>query len=234
MQPRTILATCLLIAQFLFAAPFAAAEVIPIDDDVAQKIFQDAKAKAGFWQLMHYFESQVDQTYCGVASAAIVLNSLDVAAPASPAIHPYRRFDQSNFFTESVLGVKSPKYVHLSGLTLDELGKMLELSGVDVAVHHAAPPLDLDGFRTIAAAALADPKSRIIVNFHRKYIGQDGAGHHSPLAAYDATSDRFLLLDVARYRLPPVWVPAADLWASMNTEDSDAKANRGFLVIRTK
>jgi len=227
---RLCLTVCLL-AQLLFAGLGQAAGVIPIDDEEAQKIFAESQAKAGFWRLMHYYESQNDQTYCGVASAAIVLNSLDIASPPAPAIYPYRRFDQSNFFTDAVLAIKAPKSVHLSGLTLEELAGMIRSYGVAVDVHHAAAPLDLDGFRALAAAALADPKARVIANFHRKYLGQEGAGHHSPLAAYDAVSDRFLVLDVARYRLPPVWATAADLWAAMNTEDSDASANRGFLVV---
>lgn len=210
------------------------AEVIAIDDPAAEKIFAEAQAKAGFWKLVHFYESQTDQTYCGVASAAIILNSLDIESPPAPAIYPSRKFDQTNFFTEAVLAIKPPKYVHLSGLTLEELAAMIRTYGVSVDVHHAAPPMDLDGFRAIASAALADPKARVLINYHRKYVGQEGAGHHSPLAAYDAVTDRFLVLDVARYRLSPGWAPAADVWAAMNTEDSDAKANRGFLVIRGK
>jgi hypothetical protein len=215
----------------LAVPPAAAAGALSVDDPAAEQIFDQAKAKAGFWKLMQHFESQVDQTYCGIASAVTVLNSLDVPAPVSPAIYPYRRFDEDNIFTDAVLAIKAPKVVHLGGLTLDELGRVIGTFGVQVTAYHADSPLDLDGFRTIAAAALADPNSRVIVNFNRKFVGEDGEGHHSPLGAYDATSDRFLLLDVARYRLPPVWVSAADLWAAMNTDDTDANAKRGFLVI---
>jgi hypothetical protein len=39
------------------------------------------------------------------------------------------------------------------------------------------------------------------------------------------------MLDVARYKYPPAWVKAADLWQAMNTEDSDAQAKRGFVVV---
>ena len=233
MSIRLCLAAFVALMLLLTRAP-AFAEVISIDDPAAEKIFAEAKAKAGFWPLMHFYDSQEDQTYCGVASATIILNSLSVDSPPAPAIYPFRKFDQTNFFSEAVLAVKPPKFVHLSGITLDELAAMIRSYGVDVDVHHAAPPMDLDGFRAIASAALADPKARVLVNFHRKPLGQEGAGHHSPLAAYDEVTDRFLILDVARYRLPPVWAPAADLWAAMNTEDTDAKANRGFLVIHGK
>jgi hypothetical protein len=44
----------------------------------------------------------------------------------------------------------------------------------------------------------------VIVNYLRKAIGQEKGGHISPLAAYDAETDRFLILDVSRYKYPPV------------------------------
>ncbi len=233
MSIRFRIGFCLLLG-CLTVQPLCAAEIISVDDPVAAPIFDQAKAKAGFWKLMQSFESQVDQTYCGIASAVTVLNSLDVPAPPSPSIYPYRRFDEFNIFTEAVLAIKAPKVVHLGGLTLDELGQVISSFGVRVDVHHADSPLDLDGFRTIAAAALTDPRTRVIVNFERKALGESGEGHHSPLGAYDAITDRFLLLDVARYRLPPIWVSAADLWTAMNTEDTDGHAKRGFLVIHAE
>ena len=44
-------------------------------------------------------------------------------------------------------------------------------------------------------------------------------GHISPLAAYDADTDRFLILDVSRFKYPPVWVGTAELFTAMNTTD---------------
>ena len=35
------------------------------------------------------------------------------------------------------------------------------------------------------------------------------------MAAYDAKGDRFLILDVARYKYPPVWIGVADLFDAM-------------------
>jgi hypothetical protein len=72
----------------------------------------------------------------------------------------------------------------------------------------------------------------VIVNFLRSAIGEEKFGHISPLAAYDADTDRFLLLDVARYKYPPVWVSAAELFAAMNTTDSDNdNRTRGFVIV---
>ena len=65
----------------------------------------------------------------------------------------------------------------------------------------------------------------MIVNYLRKALGEQKGGHISPLAAYDAKTDRFLILDVARYKYPPVWVKTADMFAAMNTPDA-ANGNR--------
>ena len=73
----------------------------------------------------------------------------------------------------------------------------------------------------------------MIVNYLRGAIGQERGGHISPLAAYDADTDRFLILDVSRYKYPPVWVATEDLFTAMNTTDPDNEhKTRGFVLIR--
>ncbi|HVQ02925.1 MAG TPA: phytochelatin synthase family protein, partial [Burkholderiaceae bacterium] len=46
------------------------------------------------------------------------------------------------------------------------------------------------------------------------------------------TSDRFLVLDVAAHRYPPVWVRSADLWAAVHTVDPASGRTRGFVIVR--
>ena len=73
----------------------------------------------------------------------------------------------------------------------------------------------------------------MIVNYLRKAIGQERGGNISPLGAYDAETDRFLILDVARYKYPPVWAKAAELFAAMNTTDADNQnKTRGYVLVR--
>src|SRR5688572_1087320 len=91
----------------------------------------------------------------------------------------------------------------------------------------------LEEFRSLARQYLNSPDRHVIVNYLRKIIGQEKGGHISPLAAYDEDTDRFLLLDVARYKYPPVWISAAELFAAMNTTDSDNQSRtRGFVLLR--
>ena len=116
-------------------------------------------------------------------------------------------------------------------MTLDQIGGILNTYGVKAEVHHAAET-SLEEFRALARQALSTPDHYIVVNYLRRAIGQERGGHISPLAAYDAETDRFLVLDVSRYKYPPIWVQAADLYAAMNTTDSDNQnRTRGFVLV---
>jgi hypothetical protein len=53
------------------------------------------------------------------------------------------------------------------------------------------------------------------------------------VAAYDAVTDRFLILDVTRGKYPLAWVPASRLFSAMQAVDSDSGLSRGFVVIKT-
>ena len=64
---------------------------------------------------------------------------------------------------------------------------------------------------------LQEAENFVLVNYLRKAIAQKTGGHISPLAAYNQESDRFLILDVSRYKYPPVWVKAEELWQAMAT-----------------
>jgi hypothetical protein len=65
-------------------------------------------------------------------------------------------------------------------------------------------------------------------------MGQEGHRHISPLGAYDADTDRFLILGVSRYKAPAVWTPTERLFTSMAGPLGPGKIEtRGFLLIRT-
>lgn len=120
------------------------------------------------------------------------------------------------------------------GITLDQMGTLLAVQPVDVSVRHASDS-SLDAFRSEAQAYLAKPGHFVLVNYFRNTLGQQKGGHFSPLAAYDRESDRFLILDIARYKYPPVWVKAEELFAAMNTKDSDNNdRSRGYVLIAAK
>ena len=162
----------------------------------------------------------------------MVLNALHVPAPDSAALTPFSAFDQSNLFNAQSERVVPRAIIEKKGMTLDQFGGIAAVWGLKVEVHHAADS-SLDEFRQIASASLATDDQYVVVNYLRSAIGQQELGHISPLAAYDADTDRFLLLDVARYKYPPVWISAAELFAAMNTTDADNESRtRGYVIVR--
>ncbi|MDM9581894.1 phytochelatin synthase family protein [Nostoc sp. GT001] len=196
-----------------------------------EKLLFESKSNQDFFPLSMQFTTQNTQTYCGVASMVMVLNSLKVPAPEDK---PYRVFTQENFFSnENTKKVLAPEVVSREGMTLDQLGQLLASYGVKVNVYHAADT-SLEEFRKQAAENLKQPQNFILVNYLRKEIGQEKGGHISPVAAYNEQTDRFLIFDVSRYKYPPVWVKTTDLWKAMLTNDSVSKKSRGFVFVSKK
>lgn len=207
------------------------ADLIAFNSPTGESLLLESEAKDDFWNLSMQFVTQVNQAYCGVASMVMVLNAMQIPAPEAPEYAPYRTFTQENFFenpaTQKVL---SADVVAQQGMTLDELGGLLSSYAVNAKVYHSADT-SLDEFRKLAAENLNQSGNFVLVNYLRSEIGQERGGHISPVAAYNQESDRFLILDVARYKYPPVWVSAEDLWQAMATTDSTSGKTRGFVLV---
>ncbi|WP_371734001.1 phytochelatin synthase family protein [Synechococcus sp. CCY 9618] len=216
----------------LVAAPVAPVNAIPLSGPPGQSLLIQSTARADYGPLAEQFLTQANLAYCGVASAVMVLNSLGVPAPAADGYGSYRFWTQENFFeAEAARRVISPELVRRQGMTLEELAGLLTSHGLVVQRIHG-DRLNLEAFRALLRRNLAEGGDRLLVNYARRSLGQAGGGHISPLAAYHAPSDRVLILDVARYRYPSVWVPAADLWQAMRTTDTTSGRSRGLVTIR--
>jgi hypothetical protein len=231
--------TALLVALALGTAmPAAHAETLPLpanlialDSPEGAALLDGAEEKDDFIPLSMHFVTQVHPAFCGVASLVMVLNALQLPAPASPMTTGIGMFDQENVFTAATEGVRPRAAIEQGGMTLEQFSGLLGSYGLKAAFHHAADR-DLDAFRKDAIAWIDGRDTYVIVNYLRSALGQKTYGHISPLAAYDADTDRFLILDVTRYKYPPIWVTAADLFASMNTTDSDAGGKtRGYVLV---
>ena len=222
----------------LLTSGLARAETLPLpdnltgfDSDPGEQLLVDADAREAYFPLASNFVTQKNQAYCGVASIVMILNSLKVPAPSVPEYEPYKTFTQDNVLDERTDKVLPRSVLMEIGMTLDQIGGILTTQPVKAEVHHAAES-SLEEFRKAAISYLNQPGRYVIVNYLRKAIQQEKGGHISPLAAYDAESDRFLILDVARYKYPPVWVKASELFDAMNTTDSDNNGlTRGYVLI---
>jgi len=233
---RAIVGAVFLMA--MLAAVPATAETLPLPPSLidiqsveGEKLLFESEARAAYFPLTVNFVTQQTQSYCGVASIVMVLNAMGLPAPTPPEYAPYKTFTQDDFLTDATDKVLDRTVLLKQGMTLDQLGGLLGTQPVRADVVHAADTT-LDAFRAKAREYLATKGRFVIVNYLRMKIGQEKFGHISPLAAYDADTDRFLILDVARYKYPPVWVSAAGLYDAMNTPDADNdNKTRGFVLI---
>jgi hypothetical protein len=238
---RHLVRSAVLAILLALSTGFATAQTLPLpqtligaSSDQGEKLFLDADAREAYFPLADNFVTQQNQAFCGVASMVMVLNAMELPAPPVPAFDPYRTFTQDNVLTPDTEKVLPVEVIKKQGITVDQLGALFGTYPVTATVRHAADST-VDAFRSEARDALSKPGHFVVVNYLRKAIGQERGGHISPLAAFDAESDRFLVLDVARYKYPPVWVKTTDLFAAMNTTDSDNQnRTRGYVLVARK
>lgn len=192
------------------------------------------------WSLLTHFETQITQSFCSVATTATMLNALGVMPmPVDPIYAPYSYFTQANVLGECAEAEASHAegstltagFIATHGATLHEWQTYLKCRAPTTHVH--ASTSDAETFRAAALAALSatNPRQAVGINFYRKALHEVGGGHMSPIGAYDAETDRFLLLDVSRYKYPPVWVATAALFDAMNSTDGTAGKSRGWVIV---
>ncbi|WP_084484891.1 phytochelatin synthase family protein [Methylosinus sp. LW3] len=233
---RSAAVLALLFCAIAAAVSPALAERLPLSDNLVdlrsaqgREWFLEAEAREAYWPLSSEFVTQKNGSFCGVATLAMLLNALDIPAPAGG--EGQGSFSQDNLFSEKTEAVVKQENILRRGMTLDEFGGLVASFGLEAKVTHAVQS-SLAAFRASAIEQLSRKRRHVVVNYQRAALGQTRSGHISPLAAYDAKTDRFLLLDVARYKYPPVWIAAAELFDAMNTIDAGNEGrSRGFVLI---
>ncbi len=216
-----------IIAQTLPLSP----QLVPFSSSDGERLLIESTARQDYFLLSNQFVTQINQAYCGVASSVMVLNALGLPAPESSQYKPFHVFTQENFFDRAeTKKVVAPDLVSKRGMTLAQLGDLLTSHGAKVQVYYGSD-VGLDRFRSLLVQNLSKRDNFAIVNYLRKTIGQERGGHISPIAAYNQRTDRFLILDVSRYKYPPVWVKAVDLLQAIKTVDPDSGKTRGFVLV---
>jgi len=233
----------------------ASPALVPFASDEGVARLAHSGAKVDFAALANQFEAQYNGAFCGPTSAAIVLNTAFSRRADLQRDHTRLRKDDVQFmppgadpivprFTQDSVIDRGPKtraqvlgepttiaskQVRDFGYQLRQFDAMLRANGL------ATTLVVVDDARTEQAirADLADNLARsgdyVIVNYKREAVGQKGGGHISPLGAYDAGSDSFLVLDVNPAVAGWVWMPAAALVRGMRTFDT--VENRGYVLV---
>jgi len=160
----------------------------------------------------------------------MVLNSIEVLKPKKSDHKTFSYFDQENIFSGEAGRIVPQVQVQMNGLSLSQVGLLIEAWGGAVETFHARLS-NVTHFREMIVKVFESNETFMTVNFERGGIGQIPSAHHSPIGAYDVVGDRVLIMDVARYKYPPVWCPVEVLWNGMNTVWNPLTGEtRGFLI----
>lgn len=207
--------------------------LVPLTSDDGRDMLTRSQYRNDFTDLSQTFTTQDNLAFCGPASAAMVLNALQIERPVSASHGEFKLFNQDNIFLPSLPQELGYDQVSRRGLTLAQFSSLLTHNGAQVQTVHADEST-LDVFREHAKRVLQDPNQFLIINYKRAELGQAFGGHISPIAAYDEAEDRFLILDVSRYKYPSVWVSGVDLWRAMLNVDGDSSRSRGYVLVSAK
>ncbi|XVF72042.1 hypothetical protein PTKIN_Ptkin12aG0089600 [Pterospermum kingtungense] len=192
-----------------------------------KKLFREALAGGtaeGFFKLISYYQTQSEPAYCGLATLSMVLNALAID-PGRTWKGPWRWFD------DSMLDCCEPlEKIKTHGITFGKVACLAVCNGAHVEPFRTDQS-SLDDFQKRVVLCTSSEDCHLIVSYNRAIFKQTGTGHFSPIGAYHAGKDMVLILDVARFKYPPHWVPLSLLWDAMNTIDKATGHHRGFMVI---
>ena len=189
-----------------------------------------------FYLYQQGWEHQISQTYCAVASSVAVMNSLrgHISLPRDESFLPCSWATQTDLMLNKCVqnSIAKPlngrQYPSLFvGMGLDMAQQLLECQlkhqGYSVeAIHVDINSTTVDDIRDILLDALHDKHARVMINYDRPAMDQSGYGHFSPIGAYNHKKDLFLIMDVAKYKYPPVWSSPARILAGVGSVDNCA------------
>nr|ADR51693.1 phytochelatin synthase [Pteris vittata] len=177
----------------------------------------------GFFKLVSTFQTQAEPAYCGLTTLVVVLNALSVD-PGRRWKGPWRWFD------ESMLDCCEPlENVKKNGITFSKVSCLAQCAGASVQAFRANES-SLDLFRSFVETCASSEDHHLVVSYDRQILKQTGTGHFSPVGGYHRHKDMALILDVARFKYPPHWVPLSLLWEALNSVDEATGKSRGFMM----
>ncbi|KAI4301067.1 hypothetical protein L6164_034384 [Bauhinia variegata] len=192
-----------------------------------KRIFAEALGQGtmeGFFKLISYYQTQSEPAYCGLATLATVLNALAID-PGRKWKGPWRWFD------DSMLDCCEPlDKIKVEGITFGKVACLAQCNGAKVKAFRANQST-VDDFRKHVISCASSEDCHLIVSYHRGTFNQTGTGHFSPIGGYHAERDMVLILDVARFKYPPHWVPLTLLWEAMGNIDEATGYPRGYMII---
>eukprot|EP00581_Thalassiosira_minuscula_P003007 CAMPEP_0183743178 /NCGR_PEP_ID=MMETSP0737-20130205/65081_1 /TAXON_ID=385413 /ORGANISM="Thalassiosira miniscula, Strain CCMP1093" /LENGTH=615 /DNA_ID=CAMNT_0025978787 /DNA_START=169 /DNA_END=2017 /DNA_ORIENTATION=- len=219
---------------------------ISFSSSEGRAVFASAMANGGtysFFPLIEQLQTQPEPAYCGLTTLVIVLNALAVD-PRRSWKGPWR------WYEESMLNCcVDLEEVKKTGITFTTFAYLAKCQGLNVNAVYGSDS-NIEQFRHVVRQTCTHatettisttnnntqeqeqrPTSFLIVTYMRKVLGQTGTGHFSPIGAYDESSDHVLILDTARFKYGPHWVPLELVFEALLPLDPDTEKSRGYMVL---
>ena len=216
---------------------------------------------ACWWLLAEVYHTQAEPAFCGLASLAMALNALGVD-PGREWKSSWRWFDENLLDCCVPLEVVAKEGVTLDQVAclarcngadvtvrrappLDSSCQPSDAAATAACCNkaqsmqpEATSVLTAADFEAAVREVCCDSAAHsatpavLVVSYSRGSMGQSGDGHFSPIGAFAPSSRMVLIMDVARFKYPPHWVPLDRLWTAMQATDSATQKPRGFLLLK--
>ncbi|KAH9489508.1 Glutathione gamma-glutamylcysteinyltransferase 1 [Bulinus truncatus] len=191
-------------------------------------IFSEALATGhmnSFFKLSSQYRTQDEPAYCGLTSLVMALNVLEID-PGRVWKGPWRWYHE-----EMLDCCTSLQLARERGINMEQFICLARCNNLAVTAVAGSDIRSLEELRAEIKAATLREDVVFIASYSRKTLSQTGDGHFSPIAGYHEGRDLVLILDTARFKYPPHWVPLQTLHEAMKTIDPDTGKSRGYAVL---
>lgn len=211
--------------------------LISLSSKKGKEMFKESLLKGYlecYFPLSEQFITQSEPSYCSLSSLTMILNALNYD-PNIVWKGVWRWVTEENFICHSnKFCGHSKEKIKLNGMNFEDFEALkICQKGIFIKGFRAAGNNTIEEFRQLVLNSCSAIKheSFIISNFSRSVLNQTGDGHFSPIGGYHEESDSVLILDVARFKYPPYWVPIHRLWDAMKDIDLQTGLPRGYFIV---
>ena len=168
-----------------------------------------------YFGLAAQFRTQDEPAFCGLSTLVMVLNTLEID-PKKVWKGPWRWYHENMLDCCVPLDVASK-----TGITIEEFACLASCNTLCVKINRADATASEEAFRNTVKNLTKVDNKVVVLSYSRKVLDQTGDGHFSPVGGYHPERDLVLVLDTARFKYPPHWVPLSLIFEAMQAKDPD-------------
>ena len=104
---------------------------------------------------------------------------------------------------------------------MDQFACLAACNTLEVKVHRADSQATETSLREVIREVTRRTDRVVVATYSREALKQTGDGHFSSIGGYNPERDMVLMMDTARFKYPPHWVPLTLLFSAMQRLDSN-------------